>query len=116
MAKDNKTEFVAFRLTPAERRKLASASASANMTESAFIRALLSGRIVRLVQVSIDGARLDALHLTLKRTGGLLNQLARMANRGQKAPSAELDVALLAHRKAASDLSDFIDETRPKCS
>lgn len=112
---NNKTELVAFRLTPAERRELASAAASASMSESQYIRALLSGRTVQLVQLPIDGARLDEVNHELKKSGTNLNQIAYRLNRSDNTALAEVADVLAAHRAAAKNLSDLIDETRPKC-
>lgn len=112
----NKTELVAFRLTPSDRRRLSAAAASASMSESAYIRAVLSGRGVTIVQIPIDGARLDALMRELKKSGTNLNQIARWVNRGGKPAPGELAAAMAAHRAVVDAVYDFIDETRPRCS
>lgn len=111
--KDGRTSVVTFRLTAPERERLASAAASASMTESAYLRALIDGSAERIVQIPIDGARLDAISHELKKSGTNLNQIARRTNRGDRIAPAEFASAMEEHRAAARALSDFIDETRP---
>lgn len=111
--KKGRTEVVTFRLTAAERSRLAAAAASASMSESAYLRALIDGSAEKIVQIPIDGSRLDAISHELKKSGTNLNQIARRTNRGERIAPAEFAAAMDEHRTAAKRLSDFIDETRP---
>lgn len=111
-----KTKRFELRLEPSERATLERAARKAGMTPSSYIRALISGKRVQIVQLDVDGKRLDEAMHELKKSGTNLNQIARYLNRGRATLSQdELDDAMRAHRDAAERLASLIDETRPAC-
>ncbi len=111
---DKRTERVTFRLTEAELKGLHSAAASAHMSESEYIRVLLSGNAVQIIQLPIDGARLDEIRHELKKCGTNINQISYRFNIGDAVAVDEFNNTMRAHRAALQHLTDFIDETRPK--
>ena len=112
---DIRSKIITFRLTPAEHRRLNAAARSAAVTESAYLRALIDGRTVKIIQLDIDGGALDSIMHELKKSGTNLNQIAHKLNRGGRSIPEELAQAMSAHRIAAEKLSAFIDETRTSC-
>lgn len=80
---DRKTSTLAFRLTAAERVQVEQAAERAGLSASEFARLqALRGRVVVPEARRLDHATFDEL----RRIGVNLNQLTRLANRGQPIP------------------------------
>lgn len=111
-----KTARFELRLSPSEAATLDRSARRAGLSRSDYVRSLIDGRTVRLVQANIDAERLDALLHELKKQGSNLNQIARRMNRGERIAPDEFAAMVEEHREAARKVADFIDETRPgKC-
>ncbi|BAK45827.1 hypothetical protein [Eggerthella sp. YY7918] len=108
-----KSEWFALRLSQGEKKKLERAATSAHMTKSEYVRSLIAGSSVQIIQLNIDGKRLDELLYALKKSSSNLNQIAYRANKGDIPDLREVQETLAFHRFAAETLSRFIDETRP---
>lgn len=112
MARENRTITFEVRITPTEARKLQRASLSAHMTQSQYVRHMIFENGVKITQLNIDGEKLDAALLSLKRSSGSINQLMHAANRGMITDAEAAAQMVAAHKAAAEKLSALIDETR----
>jgi hypothetical protein len=97
-----KAEFLAFRLTPAERLQIEEAASKAGMSAAAYTRMLaLKGRVVIRQQSTLDHAAFDQL----RRIGVNLNQLTRLANATGKIPPGLSRTFAAIHRILEQELS-----------
>lgn len=111
--KDGKSVRFECRMSPREAAVLDRSARRAGLSKSDYVRSLVDGRTVHLLQLNIDGERFDALLHELKKSGTNVNQIARRLNRGDKVVPEEFSAMLAEHREAARKVSDFIDEIRP---
>lgn len=108
-----KTERFEVRMTPAEAKLLDKSAKSAGLSRSDYVRSLIDGRTVQLVQVNVDAKRFDDLLHELKKSGTNLNQIAYRLNSRGDIDLAEFARAVERHKQAASAVTEFIDEIRP---
>lgn len=113
MKHECKRARITVRITEQARSALCAAARSAGMGLSEYLRALIEGRTLDVVVTNVDGGRLDRLTLELKRSGSNLNQIAHCLNRGDRVSAEELTDVLGTHRRVLSEVSSFIEETRP---
>lgn len=113
-----KDKYFNIRLGEAELRKLRRCASRAGLSMSAYVRSLINadagGSAVRIVQLNVDEAKLDALLHEMKKQGTNLNQIAYRLNARGSVDGAELHAALERHSEAASALADLIDGLRPR--
>lgn len=110
----NKSVRFECRMTPDEAARLDRSAKKAGLSRSDYVRSLIDGRTVQLVQVNVDVSRFDAILHELKKSGTNLNQLAHRLNRGESATLAEFNAMVEEHKRAARKVADFIDEIRPR--
>lgn len=114
----SKDKYFNIRLSAAERQKLQRTARRAGLSMSDYVRSIISADdgsgTVRLVQVNVDEKRLAELLHELKKSGTNLNQIAYKLNARGDIDLGEFGEAVSRHRRAASDVSDFIGELRPR--
>lgn len=114
----SKDKYFNIRLSAAERQKLQRAARRAGLSMSDYVRSIINADdgsgTVQLVQMNVDEKRLDDLLRELKKSGTNLNQIAYKLNARGDIDLGEFGEAVRRHRRAASDVSDFIEELRPR--
>lgn len=114
----SKDKYFNIRLTTAERQKLQRTARRAGLSMSDYVRSIINADdgsgTVQLVQVNVDEKRLADLLHELKKSGTNLNQIAYKLNARGDIDLGEFGEAVRRHTQAASDVSDFIEELRPR--
>ncbi len=114
----SKDKYFNIRLSSAERQKLQRSAKRAGLSMSDYVRSIINiddGRgTIQLVQINVDEKRLEDLLHELKKTGTNLNQIAHKLNARGDIDLGELGEVMRRHRQAAIDVSDFMDELRPR--
>lgn len=114
----SKDKYFNIRLSAAERQKLRRAARRAGLSMSDYVRSIINADdgsgAVQFVQMNVDEKRLDDLLHELKKSGTNLNQIAYKLNARGDIDLGEFSDAIRRHGRAASDVTDFIEELRPR--
>ena len=114
----SKDKYFNIRLSSAERQKLQRSAKRAGLSMSDYVRSIINADdgsgTVQLVQMNVDEKRIADLLHELKKSGTNLNQIAYKPNARGDIDLGEFGEAVRRHRQAASDVSDFMEELRPR--